>query len=334
MPIPFIVLSSSQTGTGPTLADYRHRLADELGFYLRTTVSTVATSGEATRVVLANEIRDDEAGYDFMGRPWLYVASGNQSGTQRRILTEDGVGYQGSRSALMLSRPLAGALASGDAIEITSPLPVKRHLAIKGLNDLVNEALDRIWLEARISITGNGTYSYSKASYPWLTRYDQTRGIYDTLWLSSGEAPALSPYGYRLDVNGQSRTLVTEQSYTTADTFQLAVFVRASRLVYDGASWSYVTSPTGLLNDTYQAAAAEEWVATFGMVKALQHLTRLTLMDRRMDKDEKILMLADLVSRRQQYALAAGEIKRREFPKSLPERSRSFLYAPADPVWA
>jgi len=327
-----IVPSAPPGGTGPTLATYRRRLADELGFWLQTATTATPSGGDPSRVVLADELRDDEVGYDLVGGLWLYVAWGGLAGTQRRIVRQADVGYQGALGAVVVSRPFSSPLAAGATIEITAPLPVKRHLQVKGLNDLVNEALARIWVEARLPIAGNGTASYDLAAYPWLTSVEQVRGIYDTRWAAPGQAAELSPWGYRLVTNGATRTLVTEDSYTAADTFEMAVLVRADRLVYDGAAWSYLTTP-GLIDDADQAAAPEAWVLAFGMVKALQYLTRLTLLDRALDQKTKQAMLADLLDRRRTWAAAAKQIKLESFPKPLAERTRPLVSGTSGPVW-
>ncbi len=328
---PIIIPASATSGTGSTLATLRHRLADELGFYASTTVTSVAASGEAARVVLADELRDDEAGYEFLGMPWVYVVSGAQIGTQRRALGQPSVGYQGNYGGLFLSRPYAAALASGVTIEVTSPLPVKRHLAIKGLNDLVNEALARIWIEARISLTGNATRSYSLASYPWLQTYEQTRGIWDSRQYGTSYPTELSACRYRIATNGITRTLVADAIYATSETFELAVIVRADRLVYDGASWAYVAqnAAPGLLGDTYQAAAPEEWVVAIGMVKALQHLTKLTEAHRSLSDDERARVLTGIAQRRRVWALTAASIVADEMPRPLPERTEPLVMGAA-----
>lgn len=326
-----IILNGSGTATGPTLLELRNRLADELGFYHATTVTTEASSSEASRVVIADEVRDDETGFDFLGQ-WVYARDGAQAGVQQRIISQPGVGYQGARSVLLLSRPFAASLDAGTAIEITAPLPSKRHAAIKGLNDLINEGLARIWVEVRISLTGNGTYQYALDDYPWLTRKAQTRGIYDQRWTDTSVPAMLSPFPYDIVTNGINRTLQTDVSYTTADTFYLAAIVRADRLVFDGSAWSYVTTP-GLLNDTYQAAVPEEWAVAFAMVKALQYLTRLTMASRSLDKDEKAATLADIMDRRRTWATAAAAIKRAEFPKPLHEQAEPMVEAVYERVW-
>src|SRR5688572_13972666 len=102
------------------------RLADELGWRTSTTATATASVGDTTRVVLADEVRDDEAGQGLVSGQWLYVRSGVLAPTQRRILRHN-AGHLGPMGAVTLSRPLSSALINGSAIDITSPLPVVRH---------------------------------------------------------------------------------------------------------------------------------------------------------------------------------------------------------------
>lgn len=314
MPSPLIVSSVTVTGTGVTLQTYRRRLADELGFWQATSVSTLASNGEAARVILADELRDDEMEHQFLGSPWLYVQNGAQAGVQRRIVSQPGVGYVGQHGALMLSRPFDAAIASGTVVEVSSPLPMVRHMGIKGLRDCVNEALARIWVKARITAVGNGTYSYDLAAYPWLTDPDQLNRIEDSFFYGTSIPVTRSPFDYRIVVNGVDRTLVLTTIYESTATFVLDVFVRADRLVYDGSSWSFVTTP-GLQNDTYQAAPPEDMVCAFGMVKALQTVRRVLLANRTMDKQERAEHLGENGRRIMTYARLSARIKREQMPK-------------------
>lgn len=327
MALILIQPSTTVTGSGPTLIDLVNRLADELGYRLTTTVSTQATTGEATRIVLANEARDDETGgdgaWDFMGE-WLYAFSPTFTGTQRRILNQDGVGWQGNLGAMLVSRPFSSALLAGTSITVTSPLPVRRHLGVLGLVECLNQGLAKIWVPARITLTGNGTYEYDLAAYPWLEQaLDQMRGIYDAVWQPTTISPQLSGFGYRVVTNGVTRTLVTDFLYSSGQTFYLDVVVRGDRLIYDGASWSYVTTP-GLVHDADQTAAPVHWAIAFGMVQALRFLTRW-LGQRRMDASHKQALMADVTERRQNWTRAARLIMQSEFPALVPRPRKPIL---------
>lgn len=332
MPAPIIGPSSVTTGTGATRRTYRRRLADELGELAVLTVSSTADTAvtpDAARQVLVTALGSDGVPFDRFDGAYVYAADGAQAGEVRRVL--DGT-FDGPLGSLLLDRPFSSALASGTEIELTRPLPGARHLTLKGLNDLVDEALERIWIEVRLSLTGNGTYSYSLAAYPWLQMMSQTAGIYDTKWLPAPTVATLSPFGYRFVSNGITRTLVTDQIYASDETFELAAIVRADRYVYNGTTWGYVTTP-GLQSDTYQAAAPESWVLAFGMVKALQTWSKAVMADRAMDRQEKAFTLADIMDRRRQWARAATRIKFQEFPKPLQEPSTPMIAFETAPAW-
>jgi hypothetical protein len=323
-----IIAPGTVTGTGYTLQRYYRRLADELGFYLPTVTTAQASVGEASRIALSTELRDDEMGYDFLGGPWLYAASGAQAQTQRRIISRPEAGYQGSVGAVMVSRPFDAALATATQIEITSPLPVRRHLAVKGLVECINEALMLLRVEAILSVQGDGGYEHDLAAYPFLTNTNQILSFDDTVYLNPTYPAQPTPWGYEIQTSGADHTLVTQKAYSSGETFQMRVVVRADRLVYDGVNWVYRDNDDapGLQGDDWMAAAPEQWVLAFSMVKALQYVTRLLVRDRTMDPDEKKLLLAtDILPRRQQWALAAARIKTEEMPRPTVKRQEPMV---------
>jgi hypothetical protein len=312
---------------GVSLAALRRRLADEFGFWHLTTVTSQATTGEAARLVLSDDVRDDEAGYPWLGTPWVYAATGAQERTQRRVVEQGG--YLGQYGALTVSRPFGGALAPSSVLDLTSPFPMKRSLGLKGYIDLDNEALARIWVEARIAILGNGTDSYSLADYPWLDRGDaQIRGVVDDVGFPTGTSPRQAPGAFRVVTDGTDRTLLVTGRYPASETFYLDVIVRADRLIYDGAGWGYATTP-GLQNDSYRAAAPEDWVLAFAMVKACQQLDKVIRADRRMSAQERAAHLAENTERRLTWAAAAAHLKRTAFPQPYLRSSAPLVWAEA-----
>jgi hypothetical protein len=318
-------------GSGYTLQRYYRRLADELGFYLPTVTTAQASVGEASRIALSTELRDDEDGYTPVGGRWLYVTSGAAATQQRRIVSRPAgmsgspsAGYQGSVGAVMVSRPFEAPLAANTPVDITAPLPVRRYLGTKGLVECVNEALTRLPVEARVTITGNGAYGYDLADYPFLVHQRQTLGIED-LNASDPTAPGVaSPYGYEIRLNGAERTLVTRNLYGVGSSFVLRVVVSADRLIHDGVDWTYRDNADarGLQGDTWMAACPESWVLAVAMVKALQVVTRLVVMDRTMSPEEKQQLLTlDILPRRASWARAAAKIKTHDLPAEYAPRS-------------
>lgn len=328
MPKITIITPSTTTGSGYTLATYYRRLASELGFYQATIASSLATLGDTTRYIIADELRDDEADYDFFGRPWVYISTGALAATQRRILSHP-AGYLGPLGALTVSRPYDQVVPVGSVLEVTNPLPVKRHLSIKGLADCVNEALALINIKTIATVTGNGGYEYDLAALSYLTDERQIIGIYDTAYLDPTYPAQESPWSFEVRANGVDRTLVTSRIYSTAETFDLHFIIKANRLVFDGTTWSYLSNNValGLQGDLYQAAAPPQWVHTFAMVKALQHLRLMT--SHRTDVEAQALQraMAEIERRVAFWASAAARIKVKEFPRPHPPRLVGMVYA-------
>lgn len=325
---PIIVPSSSVTATGVTRRTIRRRLADELGMYGAYTVSSTPSTSvtpDAARQLLVTSIGSDGVPEDYLDGSYVYAVDGTQAGETRKVLSGT---FDGPIGSLLLDRPFSAALASGTEVEITSPLPVGRWLNLKGLHEAINEALARIWVAARLTMTGNGTYSYSLDAYPWITDPDQIRVLQDSYYYGSSRPAYRSPYSVRMVVNGASRTLVVDAIYSSADTFYLDVFVRGDRYVSDGTTWAYQTTP-GLQSDLYQCAAPEEQVVAFAMTKCLQAERRMIMMDRRMDKGERDERLRENGRRTLTWARAAARIKREQFPKPIPEAQRG-MAATAD----
>jgi hypothetical protein len=325
---PHIVSSVAPiAATGVTLQRYRRRLADELGFWMETSATVAASAGDTTRIVLADELRDDEVGYDFLGT-WLYARTGVQGGTQRRIVSQPDAGYLGPMGGLTLSRPFDAALVGGSVIEVTSPLPIKRHLGVKGIDDLVNEGLLCSRVKVLLEITGNGGYAYALDAYPWLFHEGQTGGIYDAAYLVVSDPPMRNPSStYRIESDGVTRRLITEgHSYAADETFFLEAFVRADLLVYDPdtATWGFTTTP-GLPSDLWQAAAPEHWVVAFGMVKGLDYLMRLIRQRKDLSKEDKAEYMAEILDRKKVWYRAARRIQSYELPRPPAVRSEPMV---------
>jgi hypothetical protein len=283
-------------------------------------VATATPSGgDPSRVVLAEELRDDEVGYQLAARQWLYVSTGALAGVQRRLLSPHEAGYQGELGALVVSRPYATPLAAGSLVEVTSPLPVRRHLGVKGLREAVNEALALIKIPIRIVVVGNGTYEYGLADYPYLTAAEQVRAVSDTRALGPAAPAAPSGYPYRIVADGIGRTLVPSAIYGASETFTLDVVIPADRYVHDGSDWTLVdpNDTPGLQGDDQQTAAPADWVHAFGMVKALQTVSRVVVAQPRLEPTERQFLLAELMGRRQTWARTAADIKWRAFPQPV-----------------
>ncbi len=324
----------SAVGVGYTWATYYRRLASELGFYQATQVSVEASVGDTTRYIISDEFRDDEAEYEFFGRPWVYIADesgnpGNDGGLQRRILSNRS-GFQGPLGALMVSRPYPVPVPAASVVEVTSPLPIKSHLGVKGLVTCINEALADIWIPVRLQFTGNGTNEYDLQDFPVygaLLKYNQGRGIFDTRELGTTMPATRSPWGYSFIESGAERSLITDSRYNDQETFYLDVVVRANEFIFNGSAWGYRAAniAKGLQNSSQQAAAPEDWVLAFAMHKALDHLIEISLRERDIPEERLKRIIGRLEERKRTWARACCQIMIDEFPKAIPERTESMI---------
>jgi hypothetical protein len=323
--MPAITIVSASVGPSPALGAgvtartlYR-RLASELGFYAATATTAQAAAGDPSRVLLAEELRDDEVGSQLHARDWVYVTSGAAAGVQRRLLAPHEAGYQGALGALVVSRPFAAPVPAGSLVEVTSPLPVKRHLGVMGLREAIDAALALIMIPLRLVVVGNGTYEYGLGDYPYLTAAEQVRHVSDTGALGPTAPAAPSGAPYRIVATGVARTLVPSTLYSATQTFVLDVVIPADRYVYDGSAWTVVAvnGVPGLQGDDWATAAPADWVHAFGMVKALQAVSKLLLAAGGRDPAERQLLLAETMGRRQTWARTAADVKWRAFPRPV-----------------
>lgn len=326
MSFPIIVPSDTSTPSQfPTLAELRHDFADQIGTWNTGVISATTPGGEPGRWILVDDLRDDEWDRDQYAGAWVYATTGSMRTEQRRVRR---TGYEGPFGALALSRvfdvagvPTVPSIES--QVEITQPLPTKKTGLTKGLNTLINEACDRVWTEARIPFTGNGTSRYSLSNYEFVTTQARVDGIYDwTLGIASTEAPIRASVAPVITTNGATITLETGYSYSTAASFQLKVFVKASRLIYDGDVWGYVA--TGLVNDTDQVAVPSAWVLPVAMVKGIQYLRLRVTQDKTLSAAEKRDRLAEIEAsyRPSSWARAAASVIANSLPRGTANPSQ------------
>ncbi len=273
--MPFPVVTLPGTVRGISLLAYRRDLQEYLGTTLVTTVGATASSFDATRQIIADDLRDDEDARSRFAGTYVYVVDGVQKGNQRRILTE---GYEGPLGSLLVSRPFAAALAGGTQIELTRPLPVEKHLDVPGLNDIVNEALGQQWIEARLALVGAGGYSYSLDGYPWLSHQDQIIGPVDTTYAPTGGNARTAATSWRLRQQGDAAVLETDLAYSSGQAFQLRVYRPANTYIRSAGTW--VSSTVGLTDDAHEARAPLHMVRAIGLTRAYSHLMTRALHDR------------------------------------------------------
>lgn len=306
--------SASATGAGIALPDYRRPLADELGLYNPTlSVSALATGPDGARYLILDGLRDDEAERDKWAGGYAYAHT-SPHGTQLKIL---GQGTHGQHGAIAVANPPGTAIPESTQVELSWPLPIKRYAAIKGIDDLVNEALGASRILARISFTGDGLREQSLTAYPFIWSDLDIRALYDARANGATQPVEMASRGFRLDVDGATRTLVTDATYAASETFELEVYVRGDRLVNDGTGWIYPSSTPGLLSDDYQAAVEEHWVVAFGMVKGLAQLRKMAMADRGIDRAERAARIGEISLRMTAWGRTAARIRAYETPSPI-----------------
>lgn len=287
MPSPLIVPDASTTtpSTMPTRAQYRQALAQQLGMWAPGVIAPTLPGGEPGRWVTVDDFKDDEWPRDEYEALWVYATNGDAAGEQRRVRTE---GFEGPYGAFAVSHVFPDNLAPGSTVEITTPLPATRSGLTKGLNQIVGEALDRILIRARIPLLGNGTHQFGLSDYPFLTRQEQTDGIYDWRWQGQGQDQNLpsrrTSHDYAVLTDGPTVTLSTRRVYGADEPFELSVLVPASNLTFDGGDWAWNVGP--LEHDDDMACAPIGWVVTCGMVIALDYLLTRNEADRTIPEDQ------------------------------------------------
>jgi hypothetical protein len=331
MPGPYPIIIDPPIAPGaitfsafPTLRDLVEAVAVEVGAYRRTATGTMPIGGEPGRWVMIPELADDEAARATFEDGYLYVESGAQAGKQRRIRRE---GYEGAWGAVALARVLPLNLVPNVTVILTQPLPMFKNVLTDGFVEIVRRNLARIRVRARIPLIGNGTQTYGLSGYDFITSKDVTDGIYDRRWLRSDGPTARTTAEYDVVTDGATITLATDDVYGTSESFELAALVPADRLLYDGTSWSYVS--TGLTDLDGQAAVPIAWLRPLAVVDAFDSVARLLRREQRAgliakaDADERIAENARLVDER--WGPAAQEIIRKRLPRKDPDPPRELV---------
>lgn len=327
MPGPFSVPAlSAPAGVGPTRTQYRRAVGRAVGRLRWFTVTEApdAANPDAAREVIVEAMGSDGQDAGRLDRSFLYAVDGADKGETRAVWAQS---YDGARGSILVDRPYSTAPAVGTEVELSSPLGGGEWLDTKGLNDFVQEALDRIVVEVRLPMTGTGSRSVAVGlTYPWLASADAVLGVADSRNLTSGSPTQDSIYPAEVRRDGVAATLVTGETYRAGEAFEVVAAVPANRLVFDGSSWAYVTptaaAPYTLAQEHYQGAAPLEWVTAFGAAKALEWLIAETEADELLDDKVRSRRLDAYARRYDKYVTAAASIKLQHFPRpsGSPER--------------
>jgi hypothetical protein len=272
---PILVFPTSTIATGTALEQYRESILRRMGPFYRTSVSTKATGLEARRYVICTGFRSDTAPMSQFDNLYLYVRSGDQAGEQRMLISG---GYDGPDGAAVVDYPFDDPLEATTEIEI-AVLPALDYLGVTGATPIVNDALQSQWLRDRLTFTGDGTYSYSLQTYPWLLSTNQIIGLVDSLGVPTGGNPTLAATPWRIRYNGDTRYLETDTPYSTGTEFQIETYRPANTLIKTGGIWG---SGDGLVNESDEAVPPLYLVKTIGLAFAYQQMLARSEWDERL----------------------------------------------------
>lgn len=310
-----IIGGAVDTAAGILRSVYRRALGAQVGPFAVYRTDGMATGGEARRWLACSSLIDGEEDATRLGGRYVYIADGDHAGFQTRIVS---TGYEGDLGYVRVTRPFPDALAPGTTFEISRDLPCEPYLDVLGLNQLVNQALDRTTIEYRLALTGNGTRSVSLADEGYIDQDDRIDAIFDTTAMLVGSPLEPSPYGARIDTSGATRTLVTDYTYIADQPFEVRILRRGSTLVKSGGAWG--SSSVGLASDAQAAAVPVAWVVAAGMGKALDARAALIRQDERLSRQEKADRLVEIERDSRYWRAAFARIVRDQFPQPTPRR--------------
>lgn len=325
MPSAALIVPDAATGGTPSrfpsLDDLTSLLGDQLGLWLEDVVSDTVPGGEPGRWVLCDALKDDEHVRAQLAGGWVYVLSGEQRGASRRIRDE---GYEGPYGAVALARVLDGNLSADTVVAFSDPLPVVRTGLVKGLREIIVEAADRIRVEVRLPLTGNGTHRQDLSAWPFVQSLNDTDGVYDSRWLAGAYPTRRSVQQHDITTNGALITLETQIAYSGTEAFELKAFCPASRLTNDSGVWGY--DPDGPSDGLDQVAAPSGWVLPIAMTIALDYLTARAEADATMSDADRARLVGSYRRRlAERWGPAAQQIIRRMLPRKATDPPRQIV---------
>jgi hypothetical protein len=236
------------TGAFPTLADYRHRLADAAGFNIITT--TTATAAQADQVVVA-EFQSSELEPSFLGNTWEYQPTGPNAGQVRRVVYG---GLQNGMGVVSVERVHTAATPGGTAVEFYGKLPPVRHEGRLGLNDVVNKVLAECWTIQKLNIPAvqdQRVYPLGPIA-PWLQAEDQVIEVYYLGQSSDPNARDQLMINWRWVPGADNPTLEIAQPLNAGDLLKPQLFIPMSWWLNTGTGFA-LASTEGLQAETDQA---------------------------------------------------------------------------------
>jgi len=231
----------------PSLADYRHRLADAAGFNIITTTTALAS---ASNQVVVADFLSTELETTFLGNTWEYQPTGPNAGQVRRVVYG---GLQNGSGVVTLEANHGVATPASTAVEFYGKLPPVRREGRLGLNDLVNKVLAECWTIQKLplaAVQDQRVYPIG-TTYPWLMAEDQLVEVYYRAANQQPNDDDQLMINWRWVPGGDNPGIEIAQTLNTGDTLLPQVYVPMSWWINTGSGFG-VSSGEGLRAETDQ----------------------------------------------------------------------------------
>lgn len=224
------------------LRSLRRKLMQRLGGYAIAT-TTGATDGKRLR---SSTLADDELSDDTYGEGWIYVNTGDNAGQCARASNH---GFIPEVGEIEITRTLANNFVVGVEFEWSSRLPAIQMGKMAGLREVINQALDVLWMISRETYPTVDGFQTDMNDYDWLRRASQ---IIQVEHPGSGTDWPISyagQYGYRYDAD-RPKLIGPSVTQDEADDFRIAAYRPLSTWLKRGGVWQ---DANGLVDDADQA---------------------------------------------------------------------------------
>lgn len=242
-------------------------------------IGTTTATG-ATNTVVCSDFalsRGDQSAYDS---GWIYFTSGALAGQQRPIRR---AGLDVSTGTFTVATDFTGTTPSGAEFEVHTRYPVKRAAGtptIAGYLELVNDALERLWVPDDIAVTAvdNQTrYLLDTTTYPFLAETDRVLDVIDQL--DSDNIKRATRQIWNVDEDVEAPALYLSSPYNAANgSFYLRVARPANTRIRISSTWTEVTPSAlnsgqfGFAADSDETHAERRDIVALAIAESLNHL--------------------------------------------------------------
>ncbi len=282
----------------PSLAKLRHDLSARFGGYEEYIAGVQLQEGggyagvpsgvEARRRLISTDLLDEnlagtgsDSSTSFFDGSWMFVPSTReqrrvvQAGYVQNVLASTVLTISGTAATSLvgytvLNRPLTTALQPNTAFE-GHKWPVRDDDRKKGLHTALNEALERLFVADRLSVTGLGSSvnRYTLAAYPWITDEGQLIETQDQEYISGLDPYPLSG-GSMIRLDGDVPYLITGAGVASGTVFTIDVMRPRSSWIKRGGTWG--ESTVGLQDDTDECTGPASRIVTFAEWIICRHM--------------------------------------------------------------